>query len=78
MDRPCAVCGDMGNEEYMKFINGVWVCSSQCAGSIYTTKNITLNAEGILSVPPEGSFKVTNFYVNAYGKFVVEYDDGGT
>ena len=78
MDRTCSVCGDIGNEEYMRFVNDVWVCSSQCATAIYTTKNISLDG-GIPSDPPEGCYKVTNLYVDpTTGKFVVKFDDGGT
>jgi len=76
MDRPCVVCGKVGNDEYMMFVNNTWVCNSECAGVLYTTKNIVL-ADGFVSNPPVGSFKVTNIYVNANGKFVIEYDDGG-
>lgn len=33
-------------------------------------------ADGILSNPPSGCYKITNLYVNGEGKLVVEYDDG--
>jgi hypothetical protein len=29
----------------------------------------------LVSIPPEGCFKVINFYVNANGKFVIEYNN---
>lgn len=30
---------------------------------------------GLISAPPQGSFKVTNIYVNSAGKLVIQYSD---
>lgn len=36
---------------------------------------VSKGAQGDISDPPSGNYKVTNLYVNADGKIVVEYDD---
>ena len=76
--RYCEVCSTEKDELYMTFVNGNYFCSTLCASSYYTIHTINLvSSAGIISIPPPGKFKVTNFYISD-GKLTVEYDDTPT
>jgi hypothetical protein len=58
----------------------IWNVESNSCGFNKTTSLLkTISQSSVsssaVSVPPTGCFKVTNYYVNAEGKFVLEYDD---
>ena len=78
---PCEVCGVERVDDKMLFRDGKYFCDAECYQSYYTVKGIVINAAGggIASVPPTGSFKVVNIYVNPEtGRLTIEYDNTPT
>jgi hypothetical protein len=79
--RNCQVCGQERDEVYMLFRDNLYFCNTICYQSYYTVKGISITSSGggIASVPPTGSYKVVNMFVDPLtGKLTIEYDDTPT
>ena len=74
----CVVCELAREEDYLIFRNNKYFCSEDHYSIYYMVNgiNITASGGGIASVPPTGSFKVVNIYVEpSTGKLTIEYDN---